>query len=120
MNLSSLTYFICGNDLPFVSTCRKHTPQSAYIEMKYLHRHLIEHGGLSRKTKLYDWAQRYFRIAVDGGVLADALHVASKRNGYLNAHVVEVSALIAILVNHVLCTHMVKTSIASTHALWCI
>ena len=105
MDLPSLTYFICADDLPFVSACHKHTSQSVYIELKYLHHYLIEHGGLSRKTKLYDWVQRYFRFAVDGGVPADALHVASKRNGYLNAHVAEVSAFIAMLVCHVCCAH---------------
>ena len=118
MDLASLTYFICAADLPFLSACHKHTSQSVYIDLKYLHHYLIEHGGLSRKTKLYDWVQRYFRFAVDGGVPADALHVASKRNGYLNAHVTEVSAFIASLVYRVCCTRKAKTSIASIHALW--
>ena len=110
MNLALLNYFIRTDDLSFISACHKHTSQSVYIELKYVHHHLIEHGGLSRETKLYDWVQRYFRFVVDGGVLADALHVASKRNGYLNAHVAEVSAFIAILVNHVCCTRKAKTT----------
>jgi hypothetical protein len=98
MDLASLTYFICVGDLHSVSACHKHTSQSVYIDLKYLHHRLVEHGGLSRKTKLCDWVQRYFRFVDDGGVPADALHAASKRNGYWNAHVVEVNAFIARLV----------------------
>jgi hypothetical protein len=40
--------------------------------------------------------------------------------GFLNAHVAEVNACIAILVNHVCCTRKAKTSIATIHAFWYI
>ena len=52
---------------------------------------------MSSTTKLFDWARRYFGIAVRCGISADAVYLASKQTGRLCQRVVDVSAFANIL-----------------------
>ena len=81
MELSSLIRFIVHEELPFINAYHWHTSHLVFIELRYVHHYLVEHGLLTNKAKLCDWARRYFGIAIRCGIGADAMCLAYKQTG---------------------------------------